>query len=72
MSDTKPKLYWEEVESSPYLSAYIRRAKVPGEWLVMVTENVIHDQFQYGRGMVGCWDWSTSICFVPDQIGEWI
>lgn len=72
MSNIKPKLYWEDVESSPALSSYIRRAKVPNGWLVMVTEDVIQDQSAYGRGLVTGWDWRTSICFVPDSIGEWI
>ena len=72
MNDTKPKLYWEEVESSPSISAYIFRAKVPGGWLIRVVEDVVHDQSAYGHGLVPGWDWRTSICFVPDQVGEWI
>lgn len=62
---------WEDISNTP-TSTYLRRAKVPGGWLVTATEDVIHDQGEYGRGMVGGWDWRTSICFVPDPNHEWV
>ena len=62
-------MIWEDIESN--LSGYYRRTKVFGGWLVQVTEEVIHDQRECGRGMVGGWDWRTSLCFVPDLNHEW-
>jgi hypothetical protein len=58
---------WEEIPQD--LSCYLRRAKVPGGWLVIATEDVVHNT-EY-LGMIGGWDWRTSICFVPDSGHEW-
>ena len=60
---------WEEISQN--LSFFLRRAKVPGGWLVVATEDVIHDQSAYGRGMVGGWDWRVALTFVPDPNHEW-
>ena len=58
-------LIWEDIDN------YTRRLPIFGGWLVKTFEDVIHDQSQYGRGMVGGWDWRVSMCFVPDPTHEW-
>ncbi len=49
---------------------YHRRAKVPGGWLVKVSEPVVHDSRQ--QGMVSGWDWRVAMTFIPDPKHEWI
>lgn len=52
------KLEFEKVDSN--LAGHVWRARVPGGWLVRVTNDV--------RGPV---NWRDSICFVPDPNHEW-
>ena len=63
---------WEDIECTPAQSGWWSRAKIPGGWLVKVVEDVIHDQGEYGRGMVGGWDWRVALTFVPDPKHEWV
>ncbi len=59
------KLEWEIIDG------YHQRLKVPGGWILKATEDVIHDQGEYGQGMVGGWDFRIAICFVPDTDHKW-
>lgn len=47
----------------------IRRAAVPGGWLVLVTSDVIH--ITETVGVQSNYDWRTSSTFVPDQYHLW-
>ena len=67
---TEHKMEWEDIPQDR--SFDLCRAKVPGGWLVAATEDVIHNQYEYGRGMVGGWDWRVSLTFVPDPNHEWV
>lgn len=43
----------------------LSRAKVPGGWILMDTQNIAH--YTEHRGFVDGHDWRTAICFVPDH-----
>ncbi len=49
---------------------YHQRAKVPGGWLVKVSEPVMHDTQH--QGMSDGWDWRVAMTFVPDHKHEWV
>jgi hypothetical protein len=58
-------LKWEKIDNS------YERAKVFGGWILKVCDEVMHDRSEFGQGMVGGWDWRSSICFIPDPDHLW-
>jgi hypothetical protein len=61
---------WEEVDNGDY-AGLVCRTRVPWGWIVKYTEDVIHNRLETGQGMVGGWDWRTSITFVFDPFHWW-
>lgn len=57
-------LQWEKIDEVK--QQFIQRAKVPGGWLVMVTET----QEVYARVRDNI-NFSSSVCFVPDPLDAW-
>lgn len=62
------KLEWEDIKDSE--SGYLRRAKIPGGWLVKMVDDVFHDNAECADRMFNM-DWRSSICFVPDPEHLW-
>lgn len=64
-----PQLTFEPLESN---QGNFFRAKVPGGWLIMSEQDVMHNEPNYGRdGFRSGFDWRTSVTFVPDPTHEW-
>ena len=64
------KRKWEDLTDDNFATT-LRRTKVPWGWLVMAIEEVIHNRMDNGQGMIGGWDWRTSITFVFDPFHWW-
>lgn len=65
------KLEFDKVESN--LAGHVWRARVPGGWLVRVT-NDVRGPVNYGEAVPRYeegYKWRDSICFVPDPNHEW-
>lgn len=71
LMDRLPQIFVKDIPNNN-TNAFIRRAKIPGGWLVTATEDAFHDHGEYGRGVVQGCDWRTYICFVPDPNHEWV
>lgn len=59
---------WEEIQQPN--SGYLYRAKVFGGWLVRDVQDV--SQFYADRGIEAGYSWTTSICFIPDPLHQWL
>lgn len=58
-------LEWEQVTDD----GTTWRLRVPGGWVVRYSDDVIHDHPV--QGMIGGWDWRSSLTYVPDWSWEW-
>lgn len=57
------ELEWEDVDETPLVAGFMRRAKVPGGWIYERTNDLpIQREGQTDFGLA----WSSSLCFVPD------
>ena len=55
---------WEDIDKHGFTC----RLRVFGGWIVRHDNEVVHDT---PNGMVGGWDWRSSLCFVPDSNHDW-
>lgn len=65
------KLKWEGIEHDH--GNQLSRAKVPGGWLVMSTDDVVtqvYEGYDIPSNEYG-YEWRTSITFVPDENHNW-
>ena len=62
---TSEKFEWERIDD------YHQRCPVHGGWLVKAYEDVYHNLYELGKGMVPGYDMRISMCFVPDVNHEW-
>ncbi len=63
------KLVWETIEQQH--AGQLARSRTPGGWLVCYTDEVMTPT-PHNNGMVGGYEWRSSIAFVPDPDGSWL
>ena len=61
-------LNFEDVHTN--IADTVRRAEVPGGWLVTITSDVTH--MTESNGIQGSYDWRTACTFVPDPSHAWL
>lgn len=66
MKDLKLKIEWQFIDEYNSMC----RLKVPGGWLVKVTEEVCHQTGE--QGLQSGWDWRVGLAFYPDPEHNWL